>query len=121
MPASGLAVRAVHLDYRHARGGQGHAQAGPVGAGALDTDGLHRAETPQPRQQCLIPGLVGPELFGTQHPAGAVQDRRGVRVLVGIHTAGDPNILLCHGEPGRPSLVNRSRAARTSQAERTKQ
>jgi hypothetical protein len=40
---------------------------------------------------------------------------------VGIHTTGDVNVLLCHRETVRPSLVNRSRAGthQPGEAEKT--
>jgi hypothetical protein len=108
--APGFAVRAVDFDDPDLSRGEELGQPGPVGAGALDPDGRHRAEAPQPRQQGLVPGLVGRELFGAQHAARAVQRRSRVRVLVGIHTTGDVNVLPCHRETVRRSLVNRSRA-----------
>jgi hypothetical protein len=108
--APGFAVRAVDFDDPDLSRGEELGQRGPVVAGALDPDGRHRAEAPQPRQQGLVPGLVGRELFGAQHAARAVQRRSRVRVLVGIHTTGDVNVLPCHRETVRRSLVNRSRA-----------
>ena len=78
--AAGLTIRATDLDHRHPGRAQEAGQAGPIGAGALNTDPIERAERSQPGVQLGEPGRRRRERLDTEHPA------------VGVNRGGNVNV-----------------------------
>jgi len=93
LPAAGLAVGPVDLDHLDAGHPQVQRQPRAVGPGALDPDLVQLTMRTQPRQQPGIAGRGGRELPMTQQPAGRVEDRGGVGVVVRIDPTGHPTDL----------------------------
>ena len=74
-------------------------QAGPVAAGALDTDDLHGPqEAAQPGQQAGVAGGGNLERFHAEQSADPVQGGSHMGVGVGVHAASDDaNLYDGHG------------------------
>jgi hypothetical protein len=121
LPAAGLAVRPVDLHHRHALMAQMTCQACAVDTSALDSHQDQCSERTQPGQQRCIAGLGRRKLRRSQDLAHGIDHGRGVGVLVGIDTTGDLDLMLCKGGHSRPVPLDPTRAARTSQAIRTRQ
>ena len=104
--APGLTARAVNLDHRHADTAQEAGQAGPVGAGALDTDSLQRAEPDQPGVQVGEPGGRRRERLDAEHTAVAVERGGDMDIEVGVDPTGDRACLYDgHGHPFSVQVV----------------
>ncbi len=89
--ATGLAILSIHLDHRDALAASEESnQPGAVGAGALDADLGHLAETLEPGEQRLVAGGIGTEGLGADEATEWVECGSDVSVEVRIDTTGDP-------------------------------
>jgi len=105
LEASSLTVGTVDLDRLNVLLAQKPGQPGPVGTGAFHPDPRQAADGAHPGQQRGVPGLVGRELPGAQHPPHLVDHSGGVGVLVGVDSTSDLNgqrVLGCNGGHRRP-------------------
>ncbi len=100
MGPSCLPVRSTDLDHGDAGTAQEAGQAGTVGAGALDTDPIKRAEAAQPGVQLAEPGGRRWERPDAKQPAIAVHGGGDMSVEVGVHPTSDLTCLYDgHGHP----------------------
>jgi hypothetical protein len=90
-------VRPVDLDHLDAVGEQEPSEPVAVGAGALDTGALDRAERACPSQQLDVVAVVCAERVAAEASAEAVEDDDCVNVLVGVDPECWHPVLLADG------------------------
>src|ERR1700736_5230781 len=88
--AAGLPVGAVDFYDLNALPPQEPREAGPIGAGALDADFGHLAESLEPDQQRFVAAGVSIERLGADESAQRIKCCSNVFVQVGVDTTRDP-------------------------------
>ncbi len=89
MGPSSLPVRPTNLDHGDAGTAQETGQPSPVGAGALDTDPIKRAEAAQPGVQLSEPSRRRRERLDAECPAVRIERGGDVNVQMGVNPTSD--------------------------------